>query len=160
MYQFAESSGLFLWFQIQVLTLLTGAFTVSLSLLMVDMLGCMSMDVVPSCQTALGDIYRVFEPRLSLTGWAICCRRVLWNCPTRSWFVSSHWSLPPTGQAEIKFFDGSPFSSLPVPPRWSLMFLISPGGSCVTPSPLHWSLTQHSIPPLTNWQLSIPPCPH
>jgi hypothetical protein len=43
--------------RIQVLTLLTGAFSVSLPLLKVGMLGCVVMDIAPLCQ---------FEPSVSL----------------------------------------------------------------------------------------------
>jgi hypothetical protein len=56
--------------------------------------------------------------------------------PPGGWFVSSHWSLLPAEQVAIELFDGSLFSSLPDSPRWSKMFLILPGGICVTLLPL------------------------
>jgi hypothetical protein len=45
--QFTETLDLFLWHQILILSLLTGAFLVSLSLLNVVMLGCVSMHAAP-----------------------------------------------------------------------------------------------------------------
>jgi hypothetical protein len=43
-------------FQIQVMTLLSEAFSVSLSLLKIGMLGCVAVSVAPPYQTALGGI--------------------------------------------------------------------------------------------------------
>jgi hypothetical protein len=39
-----------------VLNLLTGAFSLSVSLFQVDMLGCVAIDVAPTCSTGLGGI--------------------------------------------------------------------------------------------------------
>jgi hypothetical protein len=46
----------FLWFLIQVVTLLTGAFSVSLPLIKVVILGCVAMGIPPPYQTAFGGI--------------------------------------------------------------------------------------------------------
>jgi hypothetical protein len=50
--QFTETLDLFLWHQILILSLLTGAFLVSLSLLQGGMLGCVAMDVTHLTWTA------------------------------------------------------------------------------------------------------------
>jgi hypothetical protein len=71
-----------------------------------------------------GSWLSMFEPRVSLMGWTIWCKWVLWHIPRRSWFVSNHMSLLPTGQDEIQLFDHSIFRSPPVSPRWSNMLLI------------------------------------
>jgi hypothetical protein len=66
------------------------------------------MDVDPLCHTALGENWlRVFEPSLSLVGWAIWCRQVLQSGPARRVFVRNCHFLLPTGQAcelELSFW--------------------------------------------------------
>jgi hypothetical protein len=47
-----KTLDLLLWHQIQVLALLIGAFSVSLSLLKVGMFGCVTMDAAPLYQTS------------------------------------------------------------------------------------------------------------
>jgi hypothetical protein len=92
------------------------------------------MDVAPPYQTAFGGNWlRVFEPRLSLVGWAVWCRWVLWIGPARSWFVSSCQSFLSTGQAEIELFDPSFFSSLLVSPQWSNRLLLTSWQVCCSP---------------------------
>jgi hypothetical protein len=84
--------------------------------------------------------------------------------------VIIHWSLLPTGQAEIEPFDCSLFISPPVLPRRSKMLLISLGSSCVTLLPLRFGqlsillcskqakTAQHSGPPqLRQVKLRVPP---
>jgi hypothetical protein len=61
--------------------------------------------------------------------------------PPGGWFVSTCWSLLPTGQIEI--FDCALFSLVPDSPKWSNMLLISWGDSCV-PS---WQLGSGSSAP-------------
>jgi hypothetical protein len=75
--------------------------------------------------------------------------------PPGSWFVSSDWSLLPTGQVVIELFDCLFYSSLPDSPRWSNMFLLSPGSSCVVPLLLR--LWEFSPSP---YKLNIVPCIH
>jgi uncharacterized membrane protein len=61
-----------------MLTVLTRAFSGSLSLVEIGILGYVAMDVTPHYQTALwGTQFRVFKPRLSLVEWAIWCRWVV-----------------------------------------------------------------------------------
>jgi hypothetical protein len=48
----AKAVNLFLWHQLLVLALMTGAFSVSLSVLEVDVLDCVEKDDAPLCWTA------------------------------------------------------------------------------------------------------------
>jgi hypothetical protein len=62
----AKALDLFLWHQIQVLALMTGAFSVSLSLIKFGILGCVVKDAVPLCQTVQGESAGVFQVLFSL----------------------------------------------------------------------------------------------
>jgi hypothetical protein len=66
---------IFFSFLIQVLILLTGAFSMSLPLLQIGVLGYVAINVAPARQLC-GDQFSVFEYRLSLVEWAMWCRQI------------------------------------------------------------------------------------
>jgi hypothetical protein len=83
----------FLCFQIQVLTLLIGAFSVSVPLLKVGILGCVAMVLPLHIRQVLGDQLRVFEHSFFLMGWYVWYRWFLQSDPTRNWYVNNSWHL-------------------------------------------------------------------
>jgi hypothetical protein len=103
------------------------------------MLGCVTKDVASLCQTALGDLLRVFEPRLFLVGCVVCCRWVLWSDPVKSWHVSSCRPLLPAGQAwqiELSFLDDCfSLDSLSVSVYYQFF---QGGGICSLQQPVVW----------------------
>jgi hypothetical protein len=134
--------------------LLTGAFSESLSLLKVGMLGCVVNGVAPSCWTGFrGVSSRCLSPVLPWCDRLSNADGISEVVQPEGCFVSSCWSLLPTGQVSIELYARSLFSLVPDSPRWSDMFLISPGSSCVTPLPL-W-LWQVSSSPNKVEQISV-----
>jgi hypothetical protein len=90
------------------------------------MLGCVAMDAASLCRTAqwgvsLEFLSLVFPWSVGLSG----AGKISEVVSSEGWFVSSHWSLVPTGQVAIKLCG----SSLPDSPRWSDMCLFTPGGN-------------------------------
>jgi hypothetical protein len=105
----------------------------------VGILSCMVMDVVPSYQEALGD---VSSGCLSLV--FLWCDGLSGAGGISEVVPIGSWSLLATGQVAIELYDLSLFSSLPDIPRWSNMFLISPGSSWVAPLTLWLWQVSHS----------------
>jgi hypothetical protein len=125
-----KALDLLLWHPIQVLVLLTGAFSVSLSLLKVGTLGYVAMDVAALCWTVqLGVGSGFLSPVFPWCGRPVWSRWISGVLSPGGCFVSSCWSLLPTGKVATKRND----HSLPDSPRWSDMFLFSLVGSGVTP---------------------------
>jgi hypothetical protein len=127
----------FLWHQIQILVLMTGAFSVSLTLLKVGRLGCVATDAAPSLSDSLGG---------SRLGFFESC--FLWSeglpgaggisevVSPEGWFVTRRWSLLPTRQVANEVCG----CLLPDCPRWSDTLLLLSASSWVAPQPRFWQV--------------------
>jgi hypothetical protein len=136
----ANALGASLWFLIQVLSLLAGAFSGSLPLHRIYMLGWVAISGATLYQTRLGvGSTQMFKSKLLFWGGetesACLSMWVLWSGPARSWCVSSGQPLLPTSNPwswswaywwKAFLWEGS-FSSLLVSPRWLNALLFSPG---------------------------------
>jgi hypothetical protein len=136
---------LFLWFQMQVLTLWQGPFQCLCPFLRLVCWALWQWMLPLPIGQLWGKPAQGFEPRLSLVGWAIWRRWVLRSGPARCWFVSCHQSLVLIEQAwelELSFLVDHFSNSLPVSPRWLNVVLFSPDcgwvSSVFCPSPTRW----------------------
>jgi hypothetical protein len=150
--------GSFLWFLIQVLTLLTGTFSVSLPLLKVGKLSCVAMNVDPLIGQLCGGSAHVVwaQDFLGGMGSLVKADSLKWSCVE---LVCELLTAPTAHRASlgarIELFGlllfswkSVRFSSLPFSPRWWHV-LFSPGCSaqhtdwirsafCTTPTRWRW----------------------